>query len=212
MGILHLPAAFFCTAAHESIQQKRKYGDRRYYTHPLTVATLVHTLPDADEHMVAAACLHDIIEDVSPKNAYFSPDWLLNEFGNDVYFLVRDLTNEFTKDKYPEMNRNARKAEEAKRIATISDRAKAIKRADLYHNSTEISPDARFWQQWLKEKAELDALIGKWEDHADAFITGGDVWLPVGSGEFNMLVSTAAEFDAFYGVVEERFRQAVFYA
>lgn len=202
MGILQEKAAVACTLAHESIGQVRKYGGRRYYTHPLTVATLVHTVPGSDEAMMAAACLHDIVEDVFPKNPAYGPDWIADEFGSDVLSLVMELTNEFTKDRYPDLNRNARKARESERIATISDRAKVIKRADLYHNSTEIAPDARFWEQWLKEKRELDALIGRWEDNAPSFLSGGDVWALVGSGEFKMLVSTAVEFDEFYKVAD----------
>lgn len=198
MSILGTKAAILCTMAHESIGQVRKYGGRRYYTHPLTVATLVHTLPDADEGMIAAACLHDVIEDVTPKNPAFGPRWIEDEFGADVLSLVNELTNEYTKDKYPDLNRNARKEKESEKIAAISSRAKVVKRADLYHNSTEISPDRRFWEQWLKEKAILDGLIGKWEDHATAFLSGGDVWSLVENDELKMLVSTAVEFDEFY--------------
>lgn len=201
MSILDTKAAVACTTAHESIGQMRKYGGRRYYTHPLTVACLIHTLPEANEAMFNAACLHDVIEDVYPKNPTYSPEWIANEFGEEVLLLVHELTNEFTKARYPNLNRNERKRREAQRIATISARAKMVKRADLYHNSTEIASDARFWEQWLKEKEELDGLIGKWEDHATAFLAGGDVWAIVGvSGEFRLLAGSAKEFDDFHAL------------
>jgi len=210
------PAAFWCTAAHESIGQRRKFGDRRYYTHPITVASLV-ALGDYDNAMVSAACLHDIIEDVTPKNPHFSPEWIAREFGTDVLSLVQELTNKYTKDKYPDLNRNQRKEMEAARIATISDRAKVIKRADLYHNSTEISPDRRFWDQWCKEKAILDGMIGRWEDDPnaawlDAF---GDVWTGVNdldAGAGVILQLSAREVDEFYSDVAKRQEQAVFTA
>jgi (p)ppGpp synthase/HD superfamily hydrolase len=202
MGILDTKAAVACTVAHESIQQMRKYGDRRYYTHPLTVAALVHTLPGTDEAMFAAACLHDVIEDVYPKNPAYGPAWVANNFGEEVLLLVHELTTEFTKERYPDLNRNERKRRESLRLADISDAAKVVKQADLYHNSTEISPDTRFWGQWLKEKNELDELIGAWEDRECGFLTGGDVWSLVGSGEFKMLVATAHEIDEFYKVAD----------
>ena len=202
MSVLDTKGAVMATQAHESIGQVRKYGGRRYYTHPLTVACLIHTLPDTDEATFNAACLHDVIEDVYPKNPAFGPEWIAREFGEEVLLLVHELTNEFTKTRYPELNRNERKKREAARIAAISPRAMMVKRADLYHNSTEIAADARFWEQWLKEKKELDALIGKWEDYATAFLAGGDVWAVVGvSGEFRLLAGSAREFDEFHALI-----------
>lgn len=175
---LTIPAAVACIAAHESIGQIRKFGGRRYYTHPLTVATLVGWHAKNDKELFAAACLHDVLEDVYPKNPIYSPEWIAAEFGEDVLALVKELTNEYTKDKYPDMNRNTRKVRESERIAQISDRAKVIKRADLYHNSTEISPDRRFWDQWLKEKRVLDCILGAWEDQfAAPWLHNGNVYV-----------------------------------
>lgn len=61
-------------------------------------------------------------------------------------------------------NRAERKRMEAERYANISEAAKIIKRADLYHNASEVDPTDKFWQAWLKEKALIDSLIGRWED------------------------------------------------
>jgi len=208
------PAAFWCTVAHESIGQRRKFGERRYYTHPITVASLV-ALVDHDNAMVSAACLHDIIEDVTPKNPHFSPEWIEREFGADVLSLVQELTNEYTKFKYPDLNRNQRKAMEAARIASISDRAKVIKRADLYHNSTEISPDRRFWDQWMKEKAVLDSLLGKWDDDPNApwLDCDGGVWSNNADFDAGVIQHfSAREVDEFYIEVAQRLEQVVFTA
>lgn len=199
IGILTEKAAMAACLAHESIGQTRKYGGRRYYTHPLAVAALCHTVPGCDEGVFTAACLHDVLEDVAPKNPTYDARWIANEFGADVLNLVSELTNEFTKERYPDLNRNQRKAKECNRIATISDRAKIVKRADLYHNSTEISPDARFWEQWMREKTILDDMIGRWEDTAPGILINGDVYIKVGADDqFVMLVMTHSEADRFH--------------
>jgi hypothetical protein len=48
------------------------------------------------------------------------------------------------------------------RIANISEGAKIIKKADLYHNSTELDHTLEFSKVWLKEKKEIEKLIGEW--------------------------------------------------
>ncbi len=90
--------------AHESIGQKRKYSGKPYYFHPLAVAGLVsrHT---EDEEILAAACLHDVLEDVKPLNPEFDESFIEKEFGSEVLSLVLELTNEYEKSKYPSLNR-----------------------------------------------------------------------------------------------------------
>jgi hypothetical protein len=93
-------------AAHEEARQTRKYGlaaygPERYYFHPCRVAELVASV-GAEEHVVAAAALHDVLEDVSPKflvdSGSFSPEWLYREFGERVFRLVVECTNVYSKD------------------------------------------------------------------------------------------------------------------
>lgn len=148
--------------AHESISQKRKYVDKPYYTHPHAVAELVSQVTD-DEHVIAAAYLHDVIEDVSPYNSKYNEDWIEKEFGTKVLNLVIELTNKYTKKDYPNLNRSSRKYLESMRISNISEDAKIIKKADLYHNSTEMDHTLKFSKVWLNEKIEIEKLIGEWK-------------------------------------------------
>ena len=55
-------AARFAKAAHESIDQRRKYSGEPYIVHPKAVAAIVATVT-RDEHMISAAWLHDVVED-----------------------------------------------------------------------------------------------------------------------------------------------------
>jgi len=147
--------------AHESIGQLRKFGGGvPYYTHPHAVFEMVWERTK-DPHISAAASLHDVLEDVFPKNPAFGPDWIVNVFGGRVLCLVIEVTNVFTLKAFPETNKATRKSLEIKRLAHISDDAKIIKRADLAHNATDlVYAPADFRERWLREKAELDALIG----------------------------------------------------
>jgi (p)ppGpp synthase/HD superfamily hydrolase len=189
--------------AHESIAQVRKhgsaaYGRVRYYFHPLMVSELVGAVTE-DEEVIAAAALHDVLEDVSPHNELFSAGWIKNAYGLRVLELVVECTNVFSKDETQRdvlsdahsvlrsfgssvaadmselnfwfaescmANRKERKKMEAERYANISEASKIIKRADLFHNASEVDPSDKFWANWLAEKALIDSLIGRWEDQS----------------------------------------------
>lgn len=148
--------------AHESIKQRRKYSDKPYYTHVIAVAEMVASVTD-DVDVISAAYLHDVLEDVTPVNSYYNKDWIKREFGVRVLNLVLELTNIYTKEKHPSLNRRERKHLEALRISNMSDEAKLIKRADLHHNSTELD-NSSFSKIWLEEKSFIESLIGSWDD------------------------------------------------
>ena len=153
-------ARIFAIAAHSSIGQVRKFTGEPYHTHVLRVAELVSTRTQ-DQEVLAAACLHDVLEDVEPHNPEFSRQRILDEFGQGVLDLVLELTDVYTKDNYPDLNRKARKKLEAERLAGISERAKLIKRADLHDNNSSILGTS-FEKTWLEEKKLLDELLGTW--------------------------------------------------
>lgn len=88
--------------AHESVGQTRKYGNahygrERYYFHPCRVAELVGTVTRSPT-VIAAAALHDVLEDVSPKSTTFTPTWLLASFGPEILLLVLECSNFYCKD------------------------------------------------------------------------------------------------------------------
>ena len=91
----------FATAAHRG--QIRKYTQEPYIEHPKRVAALVKTVAHTPE-MLAAAYLHDVVEDTE-----VSIQDIKSRFGSLVAQLVEELTDQYEKANYPDLNRKARK-------------------------------------------------------------------------------------------------------
>lgn len=142
-------AAAFAAKAHAG--QKRKYTFEPYFTHVEAVAKAV-AAAGGDEAMVAAAYLHDVLEDC-PQVSYGE---LVREFGKDVATLVSELTHVFTPEAFPTLNRKERKALETARLAKASKRAKLIKVKDIEHNTPSIvAHDPKFAKVFLPEREAL---------------------------------------------------------
>lgn len=140
-------ARIFATAAHAAIDQRRKYTDAPYIEHPAAVAQLVAEA-GGDEAMVAAAWLHDVVEDTG-----IGLEWIVVEFGEDVARLVDALSDLQTP---ADGNRATRKRRAAERLALADPRAQTIKYADLIHNTQSIvAHDPGFAKVYLREKRHL---------------------------------------------------------
>ncbi len=109
-----------------------------YVEHPMRVAGLVSIHGDDDvdtsssNDMIAAAWLHDIYEDTDLE----SPALLC--ISSTVERLVDELTNRFTKEAHPRMNRAERKRAEFDRLADCSPEAQIIKLCDRIDNLSTI--------------------------------------------------------------------------
>jgi (p)ppGpp synthase/HD superfamily hydrolase len=150
----------FAHEAHDSIGQKRKYTGVPYWKHTDDVAAIVSIVTDAP-YVIAAAHLHDVLEDVQPllpDKYHFGV--IEREFGHYVALYVNWLTDVYTKENYPKLNRAERKKKEVERIATISPEIKTVKLADLINNTIDIvENDSGFAITYLKEKeAMLEVL------------------------------------------------------
>ena len=132
---------------HDSIGQVRKYTGGAYWKHPEAVAELVKTVPHTPE-MVAAAYMHDVIEDTPCTEAE-----MREAFGDAVTDLVMWLTDVSTpKDG----NRDARKTIDRAHTAAAPREAKTVKLADLIDNSRSIlARDPDFAKVYLREKRLL---------------------------------------------------------
>lgn len=139
-------AALFAERAHEG--QVRKYTGEPYIVHPAEVARIVSTLVTADDIIIAAAWLHDVVEDTDVTDAD-----LRREFGEYVANHVWWLTDISTpKDG----NRAARKAIDRKHIAGAGPSVQTIKLADLISNTSTITRfDPEFAKVYLAEKRAL---------------------------------------------------------
>ncbi|MDT0644793.1 HD domain-containing protein [Zunongwangia sp. F363] len=136
--------------------QQRKYTKEAYIEHPKRVAEIVRTVPHSSE-MICAAYLHDVVEDTP-----VSIQDIQRKFGRKIAGLVEELTDVFTKEKYPHLNRKKRKQREVERQAKISVEAKTIKLADVIDNTHDIlENDPGFARRYVPEMIALtEALQG----------------------------------------------------
>jgi len=81
-------AQVYAMAAHAAVGQKRKYTNEPYIVHPAEVAKIVAGVPGATPDMVAAAWLHDVVEDTG---CTFTDIHMA--FGIDIATLVGWLTD-----------------------------------------------------------------------------------------------------------------------
>lgn len=144
MNLIEL-AIIFATKAHQG--QVRKYTKEPYIYHPIEVSRIVWSvLPD--EEFMAAALLHDVLEDTDTK-----PNQIQQEFGNHVLDLVLQLTDI---SKPEDGNRAVRKAMDRDHLRRACPRAKTIKLADLISNTDSIvEHDPDFAIVYMKEKSLL---------------------------------------------------------
>ncbi len=122
---LILKAIAFAARQHDG--QTRKDKKTPYVSHPFRVAMILsHAFGVKDVRVLAAAVLHDTIEDTA---ADF--DDLEKEFGRDVAVWVGLLSKD-TRKQAP-----AREAEYLKILAEAPDEVKLIKLGDIYDNATD---------------------------------------------------------------------------
>lgn len=142
----------FATEAHG--EQQRKFTDEAYIEHPKRVAGIVKTVPHSTE-MICAAYLHDVVED-TPVDI----EEIRRKFGEKVADLVLELTDEYLKVNYPQLNRRARKDKEVERQANISKEAKTIKLADVIDNTPDIvKNNPGFGRKYLFEMEKLTRVL-----------------------------------------------------
>jgi len=146
-----LKAAAYARQAHAG--QRRKYKNRPYIVHPARVAGRVATHPAATEAMVAAAFLHDVVEDTR-----FSLADVAVQFGPEVARLVEELTNPSTGVKAP---RREREQLDREHLAKVSAEAKLIKLLDRIDNLYDMAEaPRRFLRLYCEESRLLAEVIG----------------------------------------------------
>jgi len=146
-------ARIYATEAHQRINHRRKYNNEPYHVHLSAVAQLVAGVTN-DEEMIAAAWLHDTVEDTQA-----TLEDIEAAFGMPVAELVEELTDV---SKPGDGNRMQRKQIDRMHLAQASPRAKTVKLADLVDNCKDITRhDPRFAQIYLAEMNDLlDVLQG----------------------------------------------------
>ena len=156
-------AQVYAMAAHAAVGQKRKYTGEPYIVHPAEVAKIVAGVPGSTPDMVAAAWLHDVVEDTG---CTFTDIHMA--FGIDIATLVGWLTDV---SQPQDGNRAHRKAIDREHTARAPAEAQTIKLADLISNSRSIMTyDPEFAKTYLEEKRLLLAVMTKGDRgfHAEA--------------------------------------------
>src|SRR5881227_934980 len=139
-------------------EQKRASGDP-YFSHPLEVAAILTELK-LDDATIAAALLHDTIEDTAATRAEID-----QMFGTEIGALVEGLTK---LKKLELVTREAKQAENLRKLLlAIADdvRVLLVKLADRLHNMRTLDfvpPDARrrIAEETLDIYAPLAARMG----------------------------------------------------
>jgi len=165
-------AQVYAMAAHAAVGQKRKYTNEPYIVHPAEVAKIVAGVPGSTPDMVAAAWLHDVVEDTGCTYTDIHM-----AFGADIAALVGWLTDV---SKPEDGNRAVRKAMDRAHTAEAPAEAQTIKLADLISNSRSIMQhDAEFARVYLEEKRLLLEVMTRGDAGlhalASTYVMGGRV-------------------------------------
>lgn len=139
---LIIQAARYASIAHGD--QRRKFTGYPYITHPARVAGAASIIYDVTEEVVAAAWLHDVLEDCTPTEAH-----LRNIFPKQTVDLVVELTN--PSKQRPDLRRPERKRLDREHIAKASYWARVLKFLDRIDNLKEISPCDGFTKLYCEE-------------------------------------------------------------
>lgn len=144
-------AAALAKRAHEG--QKRKHTGFPYIYHPARVAGRVGILPGATEEMVAAAYLHDVLEDTT-----ITKEEIEAETNAQVAFYVDCMTN---KSKGTGLPRAERKALDRKHLSEVPFEIKQIKAIDRIDNLLEIAgAPTDFKKLYAEESLLLADVLG----------------------------------------------------
>ena len=126
-------AIMFAVKAHEGIRRKGK--ERLYILHPIEAMTIVASLTE-DEDALAAAVLHDVVEDTDVKE-----DVIRETFGDRVADLVMAESEDKMRDIPSEASWEARKQATIDHLAEQEKDALLICLGDKLANIREMSRD-----------------------------------------------------------------------
>jgi len=138
--------------------QFRKGGEP-YIHHPVRVAGYARLYIASEATLfLPAAYLHDTLEDC-PAVTY---EILKNKFGVLVADVVRELTNVYTKNDYPNYKRRERKIMEHERLGKCSRIAQQLKLCDRLDNIMDrlMYQDLDWSARYIRETYDLLEKIG----------------------------------------------------
>ena len=126
-------AIIFAVKAHAGTERRGKGFP--YIVHPLEAVEIVATMT-SDQELLAAAALHDTVEDTS-----VSVGDLRREFGDRIAMLVEEESDKFTEGVSEEASWHSRKQAAIDRLAKASRDAKIVALGDKLSNMRAIARD-----------------------------------------------------------------------
>lgn len=118
-------------AAHKHRNQRRKNAEKTpYINHPIGVAQLLTEAGVKDPVTIAAALLHDVVEDTNTSH-----EEIVSEFGIEVASVVKEVTDNKSLSKVE------RKQLQVRNAPHKSERAKLVKLADKLDNLRDLSQE-----------------------------------------------------------------------
>jgi GTP diphosphokinase / guanosine-3',5'-bis(diphosphate) 3'-diphosphatase len=150
--------------AAEKHKLQRRKGNLKipYINHPIKVSKLLAETGEKDPELLAAAMLHDTLEDTETTYAE-----LEDKFGREIAGIVVELTDDMS---LPEL---IRKEKQLKKASTLSSKAKLIKIADKICNINDLLVYPIYWTkarkiryfEWSKQVVEkckgLNTILDK---------------------------------------------------
>jgi len=164
-------AIIFATKAHSGMT--RKGTNVPYIVHPIEAAAIVSGMTD-DEEIMAAAVLHDVLEDTEATR-----EELLARFGRRITDLVMNESEDKRRGLPPELTWKTRKQETITFLETKADRdAKMLALADKLSNLRAIYRDQciigdKVWERFNEKDKNMhawmyrsiDAALSELQDH-----------------------------------------------
>ena len=173
-------AIAFAVAAHDGM--RRKKSDAPYILHPMEAAVIVGTMT-TDQHLIAAAALHDVVED-----ANISIEEIEAKFGKRVRELVQSETEDKRADLPPETTWRIRKEESLAVLKSTEDEGVLmVWLGDKLANMRAIYRDFKeegeaMWQRFNQKDVAQQAWYYRSIAHLTARISHTSAWL-----EYNTL-------------------------
>jgi guanosine-3',5'-bis(diphosphate) 3'-pyrophosphohydrolase len=140
--------------------QTRKGDGSPYITHPLHVMRILMEFGITDKHILAAAVLHDVIEDTTDPTSEDYPAFveeIESKFSAKTLKMVLEVTDDKTLSKFE------RKVIQLKNASSKSDGAKLIKIADKFSNCADLhtSPPKSWSQEMIEGYIVWSYLVTK---------------------------------------------------
>lgn len=168
-------AVAFAAKAHDGM--RRKKSSVPYILHPMEAAVIVGTMTD-DQHIIAAAALHDVVED-----AGITIEEIEERFGKRVRDLVQSETEDKRADLPPASTWRIRKEESLSVLKTTDDIAVLMvwlgdKLANMrsFYRDWKVEGDA-MWQRFNQKDAREQAWYYRSIVDLTERLSGTSAWL-----------------------------------